>query len=140
MVYFADSGEGFFVPSKYYFDNYFNDDNPDGFFRRPDFSSFSSAGRLTRSSSLSVLDADYFRLRSLQIGYTLPTSVTSGLGIQSLRLYVTGNNIFNISDFRGFNPDGLDVRSNARQTLTRGWIPTTNPLTRFVAFGVNVQF
>ena len=43
MVYFTDSGEGFFVPSKYYYDNYFSDRNPNGFFRRPDFSSFSSA-------------------------------------------------------------------------------------------------
>ena len=44
----TESGEGFFIPSQYYFDNYFNDRNPDGFFRRPDFSSFSSAGRLDK--------------------------------------------------------------------------------------------
>lgn len=140
MVYYTESGEGFFVPSKYYTDNYFTDDKPDGFFRRPDFSSFSSAGRLTRSSSLSVLDADYFRLRSLQLGYTFPSSLTQRVGIQRLRLYVTGNNIFNISDFRGYNPDGIDSSSNSRQTLTRGWIQTTNPLTRFIAFGANVKF
>ena len=140
MVYYTESGEGFFVPSQYYVDNYFTDDNPTGFFRRPDFSSFSSAGRLTRASSLSVLDADYFRLRSLQIGYNFPSSFTQRFGIQGLRLYVTGNNIFNISDFRGYNPDGIDIRSNSRQTLTRGWIQTTNPLTRFVAFGANVKF
>ncbi|MEL6142450.1 MAG: SusC/RagA family TonB-linked outer membrane protein, partial [Bacteroidota bacterium] len=140
MVYYADSGEGFFVPSQYYVDNYFSPDNPDGFFRRPDFSSFSSAGRLTRSSSLSVYDADYFRLRSLQIGYTFPYSFTKKLGIHGLRLYVTGNNIFNISNFRGYNPDGIDTRSNSRQTLTRGWINSTAPLTRFLAFGVHAKF
>ncbi|MEL6274026.1 MAG: SusC/RagA family TonB-linked outer membrane protein, partial [Bacteroidota bacterium] len=140
MVYFAESGEGFFVPSQYYVDNYFSPENPDGFFRRPDFSSFSSAGRLTRASSLSVYDADYFRLRSLQIGYTFPNSFTEGLGIQGLRLYVTGNNIFNISDYRGYNPDGIDARSNSRQTLTRGWINSTAPLTRFIAFGLNAKF
>ena len=140
MVYYTESGEGFFVPSKYYVDNYFTDSNPNGFFRRPDFSSFSSAGRLTRASSLSVLDADYFRLRSLQLGYTFPSSLTQNIGIQSLRVYITGNNIFNITDFRGYNPDGIDTRSNSRQTLTRGWIQTTNPLTRFLAFGLNVKF
>ena len=139
MVYYTESGEGFFVPSQYYFDNYFNDDNPNGFFRRPDFSSFSSAGRLTRSSSLSVLDADYFRLRSLQIGYTLPTDFTQRAGIDGLRVYMTGNNIFNISDFRGYNPDGIDTRNNTTQTLTRGWIQSASPLTRFIAFGINVK-
>ena len=140
MVYYTESGEGFFVPNQYYVDNYFTDDNPNGFFRRPDFSSFSSAGRLTRASSLSVLDADYFRLRSLQLGYTLPRAMTQNIGIESLRFYITGNNIFNTSDFRGYNPDGIDTRSNERQTLTRGWIQTTNPLTRFLAFGANVKF
>ena len=140
MLYYTESGEGFFVPSQYYVDNYFNDRNPDGFFRRPDFSSFSSAGRLTRSSSLSVYNADYFRLRSLQLGYTLPANLTEYIGIEGARIYVTANNLFNITDYRGYNSDGLDTRSNERQTLTRGWIQSTSPLTRFIAFGVNVQF
>lgn len=140
MVNRAESGEGFFVPSQYYVDNYFNDRNPDGFFRRPDFSSFSSAGRLTRASNLSVLDGDYFRLRSLQLSYQLPTSVTEYFGVEAARVYIKGNNLFNITNFRGFNSDGLDVRSNERQTLTRGFIHSTSPLTRFIAIGVNINF
>ncbi len=140
MVYDSESGEGFFVPSKYYFDNYFSDRNPDGFFRRPDFSSFSSAGRITRASSLSVYDGDYFRLRSIQLGYNFPQNITDFLKVDALRLYATGNNIFNITDYRGYNPDGLDTRSNRRQTLTRGWINSASPVTRFVALGLNVKF
>ncbi|BFP40605.1 TonB-dependent receptor [Flavobacteriaceae bacterium GF1] len=140
MLYDAESGEGFFVPTQYYVDNYFSDRNPDGFFRRPDFSSFSSAGRLTRASSLSVYDADYFRLRSIQIGYSFQPSITEYLGINSLRLYVTGNNIFNITDFRGYNSDGITATSNEAQTLTRGFINSTSPLTRFMALGLNVKF
>ena len=140
MVYYTESGEGFFVPSKYYLDNYFSDRNPEGFFRRPDFSSFSSAGRLTRASNLSVLNADYFRLRSFQLGYTFPKKLFQTIGIDRLRLYLTANNLFNISNFRGYNPDGIDTRSNRQQTLTRGWIQSASPLTRFVAFGMNVKF
>ena len=140
MVYYTESGEGFFVPSQYYLDNYFSERNPDGFFRRPDFSSFSSAGRLTRSSSLSVLDADYFRLRSFHFGYTIPKKWTEGVGIEHLRFYLTANNLFNLSNFRGYNPDGIDTRSISRQTLTRGWIQSASPLTRFIAFGINIKF
>ena len=140
MLYDAESGEGFFVPTQYYVDNYFNDRNPNGFFRRPDFSSFSSAGRITRASSLSIYDADYFRLRSLQLGYNLKESVIKDLGLSSLRIYLTGNNIFNSTNFRGYNSDGLDDRSNRRQTLTRGWINSASPLTRFIALGMNVKF
>ena len=140
MLYDAESGEGFFVPTQYYVDNYFNDRNPDGFFRRPDFSSFSSAGRLTRASSLSVYDADYFRLRSIQLGYSFQPNITDYLGVEALRLYLTGNNIFNITDYRGYNPDGITATSNEAQTLTRGFINSTSPLTRFVALGLNVKF
>lgn len=140
LIYSAESGEGFFVPTQYYYDNYFSDRNPEGFFRRPDFASFSSAGRLTRSSNLAILDADYFRLRSLQLGYNFNKNALKGIGVQGLRLYVTGNNIFNFTNYRGYNPDGIDTSSNTRQTLTRGTINTSNPLTRFVAFGLNVKF
>ena len=140
MLYYAESGEGFFVPTQYYVDNYFTDGNLNGFFRRPDFSSFSSAGRLTRSSSLSVYEADYFRLRSLQFGYTIPLNISRSLGIENCRIYITGNNLFNITNFRGYNPDGIDTRSNNTQTLSRGWINSTSPTTRFLAFGVNFNF
>ncbi len=141
MLYDAESGEGFFVPTKYYVENYFNDRNPDGFFRRPDFSSFSSAGRITRASSLSVYDADYFRMRSLQLGYNFQEGVTDYLGINSLRVYLTGNNIFNSTKYRGYNPDALDTRTGNNQlTLSRGWINSASPLTRFLALGLNVKF
>lgn len=140
MINRVDSGEGFFVPSQYYFDNYYSDRNPDGFFRRPDFSSFSSAGRLTRKSNLAVLDGDYFRLRSLQIGYTLPKNVIDKLNIENLRVYFTGNNLFNITKFRGFNAEGIDTRSNERQSLSRGYVETSSPLTRFMAIGMDIKF
>ncbi len=140
MLYYAESGEGFFVPSQYYMENYFNESNPEGFFRRPDFSSFSSAGRLTRSSDLSVYDGDYFRLRSLQLGYNLPSNLTDKISLEAARIYVTANNLFNITKYRGYNSDGLDTSSNESQTLTRGFIPSTSPLTRFVALGVNIKF
>ncbi len=140
MINRSESGEGFFVPTQHYFDHYYSERNPDGFFRRPDFSSFSSAGRLTRKSNLAVLDGDYFRLRSLQLGYTLPQQITDYIGIKGARFYLTGNNLFNITKYRGYNSDGLDTRSGERQTLSRGFVYSASPLTRFIAVGVNVKF
>ncbi len=46
-----------------------------------------------------VRDASYCRLKNLVIGYTLPSAVASKLKIASLRLYVSGQNLFTISDF-----------------------------------------
>lgn len=137
----SEAGEGFTIPTQYYFDNYYSPSrNPEGFLRAPDFSSFSSAGRATRSSNLFILNADYFRLRSLQVGYTLPENITSYLQLDHLRLYLTGNNIFNKTDYRGLSSEGLDDRNNEGKTLSRGLIRTGSPLTRFVALGLNLKF
>lgn len=48
----------------------------------------------------------YLRLRTLQIGYSLPTAVTSRWGfINSLRVYVSGQNLFTITRYSGYNPE-----------------------------------
>ena len=137
----AEAGEGFATPSQYYFDNYYHPTrNPDGFLRSPDFSSFSSAGRATRASNLSVFDGDYFRLRSLQVGYSISQKTLEPIGLDALRVYFTGNNIFNLTNYRGLSSEGLDDRSDRNRTLSRGLVRTGNPLTRFLALGLNVKF
>jgi len=54
-------------------------------------------------SSFYVEDADYIRLQNLSVGYTFDTSSTNQ--IDRLRLYVSGNNLFTITDYKGINPE-----------------------------------
>ncbi len=140
FLFSSETGEGFTIPTKYYFENYVSDRNPNGTLRSPDFASYSSAARLTNNGSQMVQDADYLRLRSLQMGYTLKNTSLSKSGIESLRFYLTGNNVLNFTKYRGYNPDGIDDRNNTTQTLSRGVMNTTQPLTRFTAIGINVKF
>lgn len=57
-------------------------------------------------SSFQVVNASYLRLKSLQIGYTLPESVISSLKIDHIRIYVTGQNLLTISKLdSGFDPE-----------------------------------
>ena len=132
----AEAGEGFVIPSQYYFDNYYHPErNPDGFLASPNFGNFSSARRATRASNLTILNADFFRLRSLQIGYTLPENMTSSIGVSNLRVYLTGNNLLYSTDYRGLTSEA--IRSNI---LTRGINYTGTPLSRFYALGLTVNF
>lgn len=49
---------------------------------------------------------DYVRLKTFQIGYTLPTKVNKLAGIQKMRLYVSGYNLFTYSpDYKDFDPE-----------------------------------
>ncbi|RTQ48144.1 TonB-dependent receptor [Hymenobacter gummosus] len=66
-------------------------------------------------------DGSYIRLRNIQLGYTLPKSVTGKVpSLGSVRFYVTGRNVFTITDYTGFDPEitgtgfysrGVDVSS-----------------------------
>ena len=71
---------------------------------------------------------DYLRLKSVQIGYTLPKKWTSGAKIQQLRLYATGSNLFTLDYLKYLDPEMPNVNN--------GFYPQQ----RIYAFGVNVTF
>lgn len=52
-----------------------------------------------------VEDGSYLRIKNLQLGYTIPTSLTSKIGVKKLRTYVAVNNLLTITGYRGFDPD-----------------------------------
>ncbi len=138
LAYITEVGEGFGVPSQYYFDNrYHPDDNPDGFFARPNMGSFSSARKNTRASSIYFQDADYLRLRYITIAYNFPQSIASKIKASKARVYLTANNLFTITEYRGYNPDSSSSSDplNYGQTGYGGY-----PIARSFIFGVNLTF
>ncbi|TGE29173.1 SusC/RagA family TonB-linked outer membrane protein [Hymenobacter metallicola] len=59
-----------------------------------------------------VEDGSYLRLRNVQLGYTFPKSLTSKVpSLGSVRVYVTGRNVFTVTKYIGFDPEtpGLGV-------------------------------
>ena len=86
-----------------------------------------------------VMSAGYFSLRNVNLGYTLPDDVISKLGITSLRLYATGQNLLYITsdDYHGFNPEYID--SNNTPT-SYGAQRAGTPLFSTYSFGLNVNF
>lgn len=56
-------------------------------------------------SDFFVEDADYLRLKTLTVGYTLPKSVLNGTGIDKLRFYFTGQNLLTFTNYSGFDPE-----------------------------------
>jgi TonB-linked SusC/RagA family outer membrane protein len=132
----SENGEGFSVPSKYYFENRYDPvSNPNGSFALPNMGSF-SAGRLaTNASSKTVYNADYFRLRSLQIAYTLPAIALKPLAGVKVKIYASANNVFTLTSFRGFNPEATSDKA-----LTSGNSYSNYPLARTILCGLNLTF
>ena len=52
-------------------------------------------------------DGTYLRLKSAQIGYTIPNKLTQKINIESLRFFVEGQNIFTLDAL----PEGIDPES-----------------------------
>jgi TonB-dependent starch-binding outer membrane protein SusC len=59
----------------------------------------------SRSSDFYVEDGSFFRIRTLQLGYTIPLSIVSKIGIKKCRVYVSGNNLLTLTKARGFDPE-----------------------------------
>ncbi|HEX8040446.1 MAG TPA: SusC/RagA family TonB-linked outer membrane protein, partial [Chryseosolibacter sp.] len=62
-------------------------------------------GQNYRSNSFYVEKGDYFRVRNIQLGFTLPSSVTDRWKIGSLRIYANAQNALNFFSYRGMSPE-----------------------------------
>ncbi|SFZ95029.1 TonB-linked outer membrane protein, SusC/RagA family [Flaviramulus basaltis] len=79
---------------------YWTPEDPGGDFPRPN-----EANDPTQLISKGLQDASYIRLQNVTLGYTLPKDMLSTLGLNKLRLYVTGSNLFTITDFESYSPE-----------------------------------
>lgn len=86
-----------------------------------------------------VQNSGYFSLRNVNIGYNLPEDVISKLGLSSLRLYASGQNLIYITsdDYHGFNPEFID---NNNTPITYGAQRAGTPLFSTYSIGLNLNF
>lgn len=83
-----------------------------------------------------IEDASYLRLSNVSIGYTFNRKKLAHIGLQGLRLYATGSNLFIWTPYTGFDPE-VSTKGNG---LTPGVDFGAYPRNRSFIFGVNVTF
>ena len=115
------------------------EDNPDAYFPRPQgYIASNSNGDLTIPQTRYLQNAAYLRLKNLVIGYTIPKSLTQKAKIDNLRVYVSGQNLFEFTKLHSsLDPEGLDLDPDASQYVGMG---TSYPVQRVFSFGLEVQF
>ena len=86
----------------YLVENSWTPDNTDAYFPRL---SLASSSNNAYSSTRWYRPGDYLRLKTLQLGYTLPAKITKKIGIQRVRVYVEGSNLFTLSHVGKYNID-----------------------------------
>ncbi len=68
-----------------------------------------------------ITDASYVRLKNLSISYNFPKQIIDKIGLQSLRLYLQGQNLFTITNFKGLDPETLVGLLPPLRTITFGF-------------------
>lgn len=88
---------GFRAPEATYYAHqldYWTPENPDAFYPRPTDALQSNNARNFLPQTKYLLDMSYLRMKNITFGYTLPTGITSKMRIERLRVYVSGENLF----------------------------------------------
>ena len=84
-----------------------------------------------------VEDGSFLRLKNITLGYTLPHKWTRKFFVSKLRLYATGQNLFCLSKYSGYDPE---VNSASNSPMTPGLDWGAYPKSKVFTFGIDLQF
>ena len=76
-----------------------------------------------------IQKGNYLRLKSIELGYTLPKNLLSSVGVKNLRIYINAYNLLTITGVKGVDPE--------KPANLYGYM---YPLNRSYNFGLNVTF
>lgn len=89
----------------------------------------------SRFSDRWVEDGSYLRVKNLQIGYTLPGSISNKIHLKNLRIYTSIDNLYTFTNYSGFDPELFGLYQNP---FNYGIDMVNYPQPRTVSFGINL--
>ena len=112
------------VPTEAHVGQFWTPDNPNAYFPRLRF----GGGGNFQSQTKYLQNAAYLRVKQITLGYTLPQEVLESIKLKHLRLYITGQNLFTITNmFKNFDPELV---------ISEG----TYPISKSISFGAQLRF
>lgn len=110
-------------------DNRWTKENPDRNAKYIKLTTLSANMGTLQTSTYWLRDASFFRLKNIQVGYTLPSTFIHKLGLEKLRIYFSGQNLLCFNKFyKGWDPEGA---GNHLEYY---------PITSVYTVGLNVKF
>ena len=86
-------------------------------------------------SDIMVSNGSYMRIKQIQLGYTIANTITSKFGISSLRAYISLDDYFTITKYKGMDPEA-GSNNNQSQGVDRGLYPIAAKM----LFGLSASF
>ena len=88
------------------------------------------------SSTANLFKGDFFRIKQMQLGYTLPSKITKKAAISNLRFFVSLDDYFTFTKYPGLDPETASTNSSSGAGLDWGSYPTMKKM----LLGVNLTF
>lgn len=117
---------------KYYYDGRWTESNHNSKFPRPN----STYDNQFFNSSGVIFDGSYFKIKQIQLGYTIPEKVLKVTRLRSARAYISLDDFFTFTDYPGFDPEVASTGYAYTNGVDSGSYPTAK---KFV-FGLNITF
>ena len=86
-------------------------------------------------SSAMIYDGSYFKIKQIQLGYTLPKSLIKKVALNHARIYASLDDFFTFSNYPGFDPEA-SANSTTGMGVDKGGYPTSKK----IVLGVNIEF
>ena len=84
-----------------------------------------------------VEDADFVKLRNVELGYTFTGSQWNMKTLKTMRVFVGGQNLLTFTKYQGFDPD---ISTNGSSAIAQGLDLNSYPAYRTINFGVKLTF
>lgn len=97
---------------------------------------FSDPNQNSRISSRFIEDGSFVRLRNVTLGYRIAGDRLRSFGVNSVRLYVTAQNLHTFTDYKGYHPE---VNRDGTNAISQGIDYGTYPQARIFTFGLNLE-
>ena len=81
-----------------------------------------------------VKNSDYLRLKNVEIGYNVPVNISKKVGIEGLRIYVSGQNLLTMTALNDYDPESPNT------SQTSGVLNGVYPLSKTLNFGLSLTF
>lgn len=118
---------------KYYMDNAWTPENKDA--KMPDVAAVAQ-DRYFWSSSAAMFNGSYFKIKQLQLGYTVPKKLTQKAFIKDLRVFFSLDDFFTISNYPGMDPE----TATTGRTEGMGYDIASYPTMKKITFGATIGF
>jgi hypothetical protein len=87
-----------------------------------------------------IYDGSYLRLKTVELGYTIPSKLVKKIGLDNVRIYVNGKNLYTFTNYIGFDPEiGLDT-GTANEQMEYGIDKGTYPVAAMYLGGIQISF